>query len=309
MSASTRKEAGTATRPDGKATFDPVYDRPTPAAYFSALRPLGYMTPARAQPMIRRAVAALRRLRLTETVTVLDLCAGYGVNSALLKCRLSMQDLYERLASPQARAAGQERIAADAQWFRQRRREEAGVRVIAQDVARHALDYSRTVGLADATVAINLEECVPAAAEAALLGSADLIVVTGGLSYIGERTFRRVLEVSRRRPWAIYFPLRHTDTEAVDEAFEDAGHVVETAKRPIAHRLFASAEERHRVRANVLARTAAGEAPPSQTHLEALAKLARPQDELFLPPFDEIIAAGAQGHSASETTRADGRSR
>lgn len=278
-------------RPDGKASFHAIYDEPTPAAYFSALRPLEYVTPGRAQPMVRRCVEALRRRRGLETVTVLDLCAGYGVNGALLKHRLSLHDLYGRFATPHARAAGARRIAADAMWFWRQRRREAHVRVVAQDVARRALAYGQAVGLVDAIVPVNLEERDPTPEQAALLGAADLVVVTGGMSYIGAPTFSRVLRVARRKPWALYFPLRHSDTDGIDETFERAGYVVETSGRAIAHRRFRSAEERRAIRARILAQATPGEPPPSPRYLEALVKLARPEGELLHPPFDEIVAA------------------
>ena len=297
-------EPGRRIRSDGKASFEPIYDRPTPAAYFSALKPLAYMTPGRAQPMVRRCVAALRRARGIETVTVLDMCSGYGINAALLKYRLSMQDLYERYATAHARAAGGERITADALWYSRKARTHADVRVIAQDVASNALAYSRAVGLADAVMGANLEEREPSDAEAVQLARTDLVVVTGGLSYIGKKSFRRVLRAARRRPWALYFPLRHSDADAVDETFEDAGYTVETARRTIQHRRFRSAEERRAIRARVLADAAPGEQPPSLTHLEALIKLARPHGDLLRPPFDEIISGDGEGSRRDEAVRA-----
>lgn len=291
-------------RPDGKASFDAIYDQPTPAAYFSTLRPLDYSTPGRAQPLVRRCVEALRRRRGLETVTVLDLCAGYGVNGALLKHRLTLLDLYERFATPHARSAGAGRIAADALWFHRQRRGEARVRVIAQDVARRALAYGEAVGLADAIVPANLEGGDPSPEQIALLRDVHLIVVTGGLSYIGERTFSRVLRAARRDPWALYFPLRHSDSEPIDETFESAGYAVETAKRAIAHRRFRSVEERQAIHARVIAQATPGEPPPSQKYLEALVKLARPEEELFCPPFDEIVAADGERAASGDAPRA-----
>lgn len=299
-------KAASRIRPDGKASFDSIYDQPTPAAYFSALKPLAYATPGRAQPMVRRCVAALRHARGIETVTVLDLCAGYGVNAALLKYRLAMQDLYERYATPHARAAGQKRIAADALWYARKVRAHADVRVIAQDVALNALTYSHAVGLADAVVGANLEERDPSEVEAVQLGQADLIVVTGGLSYIGDKSFRRVLAVAQRRPWALYFPLRHSDTSDIDESFESAGYEVETSRRTIQHRAFRSIEERRAIRAQVLAEAAADERPPSPTHLEALIKLARPPGDVLSPPFEEIVSSDGDGSQRGETVRAIG---
>lgn len=280
----------TGIRPDGKASFDEIYDGPTPAAYFSVLRPLQYLLPGHAQPMVLRCIQALRRRRELESVTVLDLCAGYGINAALIKCSMTMQDLYARFATHDARTAGAKRIPADAKWFQRHRRAAARDRIVAQDVSRNALSYSEAVGLADETVAVNLEDHDPTPEQAKLLRDADLVLVTGGLSYIGARTFSRVLRATRRAPWLLYYPLRHTDVSEVDETLEDMGYSVETSRRLIAQRRYRSAEERKSIRERTLAQAAPGEPSPSPTHLEALVKLARPLDELLHPPFDEIVA-------------------
>ncbi len=277
-------------RQDGKASFDSIYDQPTPAAYFSALAPLDYATPGRAQPMVRRCIEALRRRRGLETVTVLDLCSGYGVNAALLLHRLSLSDLYDRFANREARAAGARRIAADAAWFRRQRRRDQSVRVIAQDVARNALDYSQSVGLADEVLPVNLEEQDPPPQQAALMREADLILVTGGISYIGERTFQRVLRTARRRPWAIYFPLRHSNSDAIDRTFRKLGYAVETSRRGVAHRRYHSPVERRKIRSRILETLPPGATPPSSDFLEAMVKLARPKEEQSAPPFEAILA-------------------
>lgn len=280
-------------RQDGKASFTSIYDQATPAGYLSTLEPLDYATPGQAQPLVRRCVEALRRRRQLERVTVLDLCAGYEINAALLKYRLTLGDLYARFASPSARAGGARRIAADMAWFRQRRRRDAHARVIAQDVARRALAYSQTVGLSDAVVAANLEEVDPTPEQAALMRDTDLILVTGGLSYIGARSFESVLRVARRKPWALYFPLRHTDTDAVDEAFRLQGYRVETSARAIPHRRFRTVEERQAIRARILGRPARNRPPPSRTHVEALVRFAQPLDEA--PALEQLAAAPERG--------------
>lgn len=289
-------------RADGKASFDDIYDQPTPTAYFTVLRPLDYMAPGRAQPLVRRCVEALRRRRGLDTVNVLDLCSGYGLNPALLKHRLTMRDLYQRFASRLARIGGTDRIAGDALWFRRHRRQDASVHVIAQDVARNALDYSESTGLADAVMPVDLESEEPAPQHAALMRDVHLIVVTGGLSYIGEKTFKRVLAATRRRPWALYFPLRHTDTGDIDEHFEGAGYAVESGRHMIDHRRYRSEEERRAIHARIHADAEPGDPPPSRKYLEAVVKLARPEDELVRPPFEEITS-GRGERSVREPAR------
>ena len=305
MSAAPTREGGRPEiRPDGKAAFDDIYDQPTPVAYFSALRPLEYMAPARAQPLVRRCVGALRRLRDLETVNVLDLCSGYGVNGALLKHRVTLHDLYQRFSLRPGCIGAVERIAADTLWFRRKRRLGAGVRVVAQDVACNALQYSKRVGLADAVVPVDLETEEPAQEQKELMNDAHLIVVTGGMSYIGEKTFERLLAVTRYKPWALYFPLRHADTDDVDALFDGAGYCVEAAKRTIDHRRYRSEEERRAIHSRIHAEAAPYDPPPSPKYLEALVKLARPENEFVDPPFEDI-AVGHRWREARDLVQID----
>ena len=276
-------------RPDGKASFDNIYDQPTPEAYFTQLQPLEYVAPGDAQPLVRRCVDALRQCRDLETVNVLDLCSGYGVNSALLKYRLTLEDLYRRFARQHVDMDHAESIAADTSWFRQQQRTDADVRVIGQDVAANALNYSKSVGLSDAIMPVDLEAQEPSPEQAVLMRDVDLIVVTGGLSYIGDKTFRRTLNATRRRPWALYFPLRHTNTEDIDKSFEDAGYTVEPSRGLISQRRFRSEEERRSIHARIHTDASPNDPPLSPNYLEALVKLARPEDESIHPRLDKII--------------------
>lgn len=277
------------TGPGGKASFADIYNQATPREYFSALQPLRYATPGRAQPIVRRCVETLRQKRQLETVTVLDLCAGYGVNSALLKHDLSLDELYQRFTAPQGHLATSKSIAADADWFRHSRRNHLPLRVIAQDVAAKALNYAHRVGLADETLPLNLEENELEQGQAELLRDVDLIVVTGGISYIGERTFSRVLKACRRSPWALYFPLRHSDSQPIDDVFEQAGYRVEISKRTVAHRRFESVQEQRRIRSRILSRSEPRMSPPSWTYLEAMLKLALPQEDCALLSFENLL--------------------
>src|SRR5690606_29633408 len=86
---------------DGKATFDNVYNHPDPRAYFATLGRLGYCIPEQAKPVFGAVIDALKEERGTEVPTVVDIGCSYGVNAALLKYELSIDDLYARYTQPQ----------------------------------------------------------------------------------------------------------------------------------------------------------------------------------------------------------------
>ena len=277
-------ERPVAGRPGSKASFDEIYDAPNPGPYFSVLRPLDYRIPHFAQPLIRRLVSERRQLFGRERITVLDLCTGYGVNGALLKHDLSLDDLYRHYTTGMARTPDTDRAT-----FASRRRSEAGLRMIGQDVAGRALAYARAAGFLDATLHANLERDDLTAAQADLIADTDLVTITGGLSYIGEATLSRVVGALRRPPWVLYFPLRGTDTDRVNTALHKAGLRSERWHQPLPQRRFSTEQERRGVLETV-GRSKDGLGAASSTHQEAVLHLARPDDESRAMPMSALAA-------------------
>jgi SAM-dependent methyltransferase len=201
-----------------KANFNDTYDRPTPKAYYYTLRDLDYRLPELARPYIKRSLRTLRWIHRRDRVMMIDLCCGYGVNAALLNHDIDMQDLYDRCADgPDERLPVSMIVEQDRRLFAGRRQCPIEAEVIGVDVAANALDYARNVGLLAEGLPLDLEREDPDAATRALLGDADIVTVTGGLSYIGKASFERLFDCfpADRRPWVIGFPLRHVNVDDV----------------------------------------------------------------------------------------------
>ena len=79
---------------EAKANMDYIYNQSDPRAYFRELKKLDYAIPEVAKPIFQKLITALQRRR-NDTVHVLDLGCSYGVNAALLKHDLSMDELYD----------------------------------------------------------------------------------------------------------------------------------------------------------------------------------------------------------------------
>jgi len=79
---------------EAKANMDSIYDQSDPRAYFRELEKLDYAIPNAAKPIFQKLITHRRRGQ-DDTVHVLDLGCSYGVNAALLKHDLSMDDLYQ----------------------------------------------------------------------------------------------------------------------------------------------------------------------------------------------------------------------
>jgi SAM-dependent methyltransferase len=234
----------------GKADFSHIYDRRDPRDYFRTLGELDYEIPQRAEPVFHRLLDTLRPRRApaaTATLQVLDLCCSYGVNAALLRCDVSLDDLFEHYASPQLDALSPSEVCAlDRSYYAKRLRPDA-VAVSGLDTAANAVDYACRAGLLDSGCAEDLESTDPSPTLAARLGGVDLVTSTGGIGYITQHTLDRVVRSAPRQcaPWVAAFVLRQISYEPISKALAGRGLVTEyldTTSFP--QRRFASPGER-----------------------------------------------------------------
>lgn len=201
----------------GKVSFDHIYTEPDPRPYFAALREFDYQLPQLAKPYFAKLIAELPQ------PTVLDVGCSYGVNAALHRCGTTMDELYEHYAK--AEAAGTDRAeltAGDRALVTS-----SDVRFIGLDVSAPALEYARAAGFIDVAIHADLERDLPTEEQSALLAEADLVVSTGCVGYVTERTIARIAGLpGGRRPVMAHFVLRMFSYEPIAESL--AGHGYET---------------------------------------------------------------------------------
>ncbi|MGW2419534.1 hypothetical protein ACWC0C_09800 [Streptomyces sp. NPDC001709] len=194
----------------GKSRFDDIYDQPDPRMYFRRLAPLEYEIPHHAQPVFRRAAAERAALDDGHPArpAVLDLCCSYGINAALLNHDVTLAEMSERYTSPACQTMSTAQLAAqDKEFYAERRRSEA-VRVFGLDVSAPAVGYALEVGLLDAAFTDDLEQGSPGPGLSRALAEVGLVTLTGGGSYITDRTFTALLGGVRRPVWVSAFVLR-----------------------------------------------------------------------------------------------------
>jgi SAM-dependent methyltransferase len=189
---------------ENKTDFSTIYGRPDPRAYFRALAPLQYQVPQHALPVIETVLAA------SGAHTVLDVCCSYGINAALLRHDVDLRGISARATDP-ARAAlpPAELIDADRAFYAAQVRR-PDLDVLGLDVSAPAIDYARRTGLLADGWAEDLEAADPSPALAEGLRDVGLVVCTGGVGYVGHRTFERIAaSVGKPRElWLAVFVLR-----------------------------------------------------------------------------------------------------
>jgi hypothetical protein len=234
----------------GKANFDLIYDLEDPREYFNVLREFDYCIPRHGQRLFSSLIEARREEAEERSLRIVDICCSYGVNAALLKYETTLDDLYARYGSEDLATLSSEELAkADVAFYGERRREEAP-EVVGLDVAGNAVSYGIRSGILDAGFAENLEDSEPSDALREAASEVDLLSVTGGVGYISERTFQRLLDCvsGARIPWVAVFALRWVSYEEISEALSADGLVTEKLEgHTFTQRRFIDNEEREYV--------------------------------------------------------------
>ncbi len=227
----------------GKISFDDIYTEPDPRAFFATLRELDYQIPQLAKPYLTKLIEGYRAERGVTEPTVLDVGCSYGVNAALHRCDASMDDLYEHYAT-----AGEldrdELIARDRRLVRSHELPDKA-RFIGLDASGPALDYALAAGFLDETIHANLEDDDPSEDQRALLAGTDLVVSTGCLGYVTEKTIARIARESR--PWMAHFVLRMFSYEPIAASLAGLGYETASIHGVFRQRRFASGEEQTQI--------------------------------------------------------------
>lgn len=250
----------------GKATLGHLYTQPDPRAYFAELRGLGYRVPQEAKPYFEKLIKEYRESRQVETPKVVDIGCSYGINAALLKCDLTMDELYARYcdedgaptgtgtdpAAPAGTAAltdaGREALLARDRELTRSRRTAHPIRCVGLDISEGALSYGLAAGFLDDAVHADLERDEPTPEQRDRLAGADLVISTGCFGYVTERTLIRVVRAQGGRlPWMAHTVLRMFPFEPVERALSELGYETVCVEGELRQRRFTSAEEQELV--------------------------------------------------------------
>lgn len=275
---------------EAKASMDHIYNQPDPRAYFLELKKLGYAIPGAAKPIFQKLVSHLRRRR-NETVHVLDLGCSYGVNAALLKHDLSMPELYDHWGQDKMTDATLEEVVAYDQRFFAALDEPEDIEVIGLDQAEHAVEFAEESGLLDEGLAINLEMESLSARAVEELSPVDLVVSTGCVGYVTEKSFDRLLPAVTQGepPWLANFVLRMFPFNDIEETLNDQGYVTEKLEgHTFIQRRFASSVEQEQVLEQLRELGIDPTGKESEGHLLAEFYLSRPRAEATQQPIERL---------------------
>lgn len=289
-----------------KASFDHVYDLPDPRGYFEALGTLDYRAPEHGRRLFPPLLQALPE---SGPQGVFDLCCSYGINAALLRHDLTLDDLYAHYGSPHlANLTTDELLESDRAFYAGHRNAEPPA-VVGADSAANAVRYATRAGLLEEGFGEDLEEAEPSAALRGTAGNVGLLTVTGGVGYVWERTFDRVLRsVAGARedglaPWVATLPARIVDYRPLADLFKRYGLVTERlAGRTFPQRRFADAAERESVLDRLKSMGLDPAAREEEGWYHADLYLSRPESEAREKPIEELLEQDAPDRVPDDRT-------
>ncbi|TNC21310.1 class I SAM-dependent methyltransferase [Amycolatopsis alkalitolerans] len=229
----------------GKISFDDIYTEPDPRAYFGTLGRVDYQIPQLAKPYFTKLIKEYRAERGVAEPTVLDIGCSYGVNAALQRCDATMDELYDYYTSPDARTLDHEAlVSADRHWVRAHEGSD-DIRFIGLDNSEPALTYARSAGFIDDAIHADLEREDPAPEQQNMLAGVDLVISTGCVGYVTERTIARIARGAR--PWMAHFVLRMFSYDPVATRLAELGYETAGIEGVFRQRRFTSAQEQSQI--------------------------------------------------------------
>jgi len=275
----------------GKADFEWTYNRLDPRAYFKTLGALDYAIPERAAPVFRRVIDACATQRKRDRLNVIDIGCSYGINAAVLKYGAKMDELREHYSEFNGIASPHDVLEADRRLFSDSAAA-CDLHVTGIDRAQFAASYAFWAGLLDDAIPENLEERDPSPQAAETIAACDLVISTGAVGYVTERTFARILDCQPKggMPWIASFVLRMFDYAPVERVLGARGYTTEKLEgRFFKQRRFADADEQAHVEALLAQERLDTEERESEGHYLAEFYLSRPAAEARATPLSCIV--------------------
>jgi len=289
----------------GKIDLSDIYNKTDPRRYYSTLQRLNYIIPQTAKPVFQQVIDTYRNIRARDRVRIVDVGCSYGINAAILKGDLEMAELYSHYAPEAIAKAGRQELLMRDQAIVEDIVKDAELEVVGLDASPNAIKYAVEANLLDDGIVADLEHAAPTAEVAAVIDNADLVISTGCVGYVGESTFKNIIEVNApNRPWMVNFVLRMFPFDDIAEALGEHGYVTEKVEgETFLQRRFASEEEQTHVleRLSDLGVEAQGLESEGWYHAEAFISCPREDCAALGTDFAEVLRGASSPMTARNT--------
>ena len=278
-----------------KAVFDSIYIADDPRAYFSVLGSLDYTVPDVAEPVIRQILAA-KAVASGWNPTVLDIGSSYGINAATHRFPVNFSSLRQRYARREMVEIEAEEMARLDRHFYASWPEIGIGRFIGLDISEPAIRYANRAGLHIDGVVANLETDTLSARGATVIAPVDVLLSTGSIGYVTERTYDTLLDAVSSSSWVISFVLRMFPYDGFIESFARRGLVTERLRgATFVQRRFRDEAEFEQTLASLEAQGIDPTGIESEGLFQAELFLSRPEADVRAAPLDDIVSVTSGG--------------
>jgi SAM-dependent methyltransferase len=276
-----------------KENMDYIYNQPDPRAYFRELNKLDYAIPYTAKPIFQKLIGHLQQRR-DNAIQVLDLGCSYGVNAAILKHDLSMDELYEHWGQNKMADATSEEVVVYDQQFYAGIDDLEDIKVIGLDQAENAIAFAVKTGLLDEGIVANLETESLSPLAKKTLAQVDLVMSTGCVGYLTEKSFDHFLPAvsEGQMPWIANFVLRLFPFDAIEKSLDKWGYITEKLEgQTFFQRQFASDDEHDQVLEQLQDQGVDSSGKEADGHFLAEFYLSRPMKDVAKVSIERLLQA------------------
>jgi SAM-dependent methyltransferase len=275
-----------------KANFDEIYVKADPRAYFSVLGALDYMIPDVAAPVVRQIIAAFAR-RYGRKPVVLDVGSSYGINAAVHRFPVTFASLRRRYARHEMAELEPAEVARLDRNYYASWPDRGLAKFIGLDASEAAIRYAKQVGLIDDGIVADLEAAALGRDAAAVIGDVDIVLSTGAVGYVTDKTFRSILAAATRPLWIVSFVLRMFPYQAMQDLFARRGLVTECLESALfAQRRFSDLAEFQHCLEQLAMRGLDSSGFESRGLLQARLFLSRPTSDRQYASLEDIVTIG-----------------
>lgn len=279
-----------------KACFDDIYVQDDPREYYRVLYGLDYIIPDLARGVFRSMVATLEEQH-GRPIKVLDLGCSYGNNAILLRTPLDLARLAQRYGDLAAQGLSTEECAElDQRYFQSWPRHPMSI--VGLDSSKSAIAYAKRTGVIDDGIAADLETNKLSDRERELLHDVDLIISTGCIGYVTERTFSQILDaIDGPAPWVASFVLRMYEFAEIEKVLGRRGLVTQKLEgATFVQRRFHSEQECREVLNCLEQAGISTQSKEADGLLHAELYVSRPQADVDAVPLDQVASITTGEH-------------
>jgi hypothetical protein len=279
-----------------KANFNDIYVKEDPRAYFSVLGALDYMIPDVASPVVRQIIAAYAR-RYGRKPRVLDVGSSYGINAAVHRFPVTFATLRRRYARHEMTALAPVEVARLDRNYYASWPDNGLAKFVGLDASQPAIRYAKDVGLIEDGVVADLEHEQLTLEAEEILSDIDIVLSTGAVGYVSDKTYAAILEATSRPVWVVSFVLRMFPYDDLEALFDESGLV--TQRLPSAlftQRRFMDLGEFEQCLAQLASRGLDSRGLESRGLLQAGLFVSRPADDVRHARLDDIVRISVGRH-------------